>query len=106
MTDRQNDTQKLRDLLLRIKEVDKQPEVDYDLRYRLVVLAVGLAASIGFDTGYRIDPDEGDGGKNWLVAVIHLPTGQVSWHFATDKVKWDNHDTEEKYRRTDVFCKQ
>lgn len=74
-------------------------DADYDTRYTLVLQAVFLARVLGYQTGFRIDPDNTD----WPVAFIELPTGQVSWHMPQHPMTWDGHSTEEKYDRIKEF---
>lgn len=81
----------LSSLLVAIKEND----TNYDIRYKLVLKAVAVAAERGFEAGFAIDPTEPD----WPVAFIELPTGQVSWHMPAHPRKWDGHTTEEKFSR-------
>lgn len=78
-------------LLVMIEEHD----TEYEIRYGLVLEAIGYAYEIGYAAGFRIDPTE----PEWPVAYIELPTGQVSWHLPQHPVAWDGHDTAEKYRR-------
>lgn len=68
---------------------------DYDLREKLVLAALFEAKTLGYQCGYRIDPNE----PEWPVAYIELPTGQVSWHMPQHPVPYDGHSTEEKYER-------
>jgi hypothetical protein len=86
---------KLCGVLKRIEEHD----TDYEVRYGLVLDAIALAHQIGYPAGFRIDPDE----PGWPVAVIELPTGQVSWHMPEHPTEWDGHETPEKYRRVLKF---
>lgn len=72
---------------------------DYAYRNICVMVAVSQAALCGMAAGYRIDPSE----PEWPVALIELPTGQVSWHVPQFPVSWDGHDTEEKYRRVQAY---
>lgn len=77
--------------LLNIQRAD----ADYEKRYGLVLDAMARARRLGFETGYRIDPNE----PEWPVAYIELPTGQVSWHMPQHPKPYDGHSTEEKYER-------
>jgi len=80
--------------LLRIIE---QNHTNYDRRYGLVIQAMGLAARDGLNVGIRPDPSEDP--TKWLVVIIHLPTGQISWHMPVDQVAYDGHSTEDMYDR-------
>ena len=82
-------------LLLRIVVND----TNYDLRYDLIMKAMALAIECLYKVGIRVDTS-----NNWPVCVIHLPTGQVSWHMPPDETCYDNHTTEEKIKRIDDFC--
>jgi hypothetical protein len=53
-------------------------------------------------------------GVTWPIVYIELPTGQVSWHISDvdldlfshvpyRDIKWDGHNTSEKYRRLDAY---
>lgn len=77
-------------------------EEKYAIRYKLVLHAVAVAAALGYEAGFRIDPQEPD----WPVAFIELPTGQVSWHLPRHGREWDGHTTAMKYDRCREFCKQ
>lgn len=78
----------------------------YSERQRLVAHLTGIYPSIMVEDG-----------SDWPVLYISIPTGQISWHIGpTDihmfkhvprgEMKWDGHDTEEKYRRLDEYTKQ
>lgn len=68
-----------------------------------------LAAALSkvFPASLEIDPADPD----WMVCIIDLPTGQVSWHIALTDLDlfqhlprdagrvWDGHSTELKYMR-------
>ena len=82
-------------------ELIKENDTNYDERYLLVFKAVYLALANGFDAGIRPDINE----LKWPVVYIELPTGQVSWHMPQHISPWDGHDTDEKYRRVDEFCR-
>jgi len=73
----------------------EENDTNYELREAFVHEAMWLARACGLQTGYRIDPSE----PEWTVAMIELPTGQVSWHMPQHPVAYDGHTTEEKYRR-------
>lgn len=75
-------------------------ESNYDQRRSGILAAMVVADSLGFVTGYRIDPKEPD----WPVAYIKLPQGQVSWHMPQFPEEWDGHTTEEKHLRIARFC--
>lgn len=77
--------------LLQIVEND----LNYDVRYGLVLKAMYLANVLGHEVGIRIDPYE----PNWPVVYIELPAGQVSWHMPKHDRPWDGHNTEEKHER-------
>jgi hypothetical protein len=83
----------LKELLLAIEN----NHTNYERRYSLIMQAMGLAAKEGLQVGIRKDSSEDS--DNWLVVVIHLPTGQISWHMPTDKVQYDGHSTEQMYDR-------
>ena len=82
-------------------ELIKENDTNYDERYLLVFKAVYLALAHGINAGIRLDNNE----PEWPVVYIDLPTGQVSWHMPQHTSQWDGHDTEEKYRRIDEFCR-
>lgn len=73
----------------------------YVIRTALIYQALALAAQIGYTAGVALDPEDAD---RPMVVYIELPTGQVSWHVAAHPVVWDNHTTEDKYRRIDVYA--
>ncbi|WP_191304451.1 hypothetical protein [Lentzea cavernae] len=85
--------------LVRVLAQIEEHDQNYDVRYRLVWQAAGLARDVGYDAGIRIDPNE----PEWPVVYIELPDAQVSWHMPQHPVAWDGHDTEEKYRRVRAF---
>jgi hypothetical protein len=80
----------------------QENDSNYDVRYGLVLEAVTAAHCLGYEAGFRIDPQE----PEWPVAFIELPSGQVSWHLPQHAQPWDGHDTPEKYARVDDFRKQ
>jgi hypothetical protein len=88
-------TTTLRDQLVELLGQIEENDQEYTTRYVLVLQAVAVAAEIGWDAGFRIDPAE----PEWPVAYIELPAGQVSWHLPQHVKVWDGHDTAEKYRR-------
>lgn len=77
----------------------KENDTNYAYRNKLILIALGLAAEIGYPCGIRIDPEE----PKWPVVFIELPVGQVSWHLPEHKETYDGHTTEEKYRRISKF---
>ena len=81
----------LKHLLDQIREFD----LDYDVRYGLVLHAIYVAHEAGFKAGFNIEIKE----PEWAVAYIELPTGQVSWHLPRHVMKYDGHSTIDKYRR-------
>jgi len=81
----------LRETLSKIEEHD----LDYEIRYGLVLRAMCLSYAAGFSTGIRMDPLV----PEWPVVYIELPTGQVSWHMPQHNTTWDGHDTATKYAR-------
>lgn len=87
---------KLSNTLQKIKEND----LNYEIRYELIIKAMYYATEIGYETGLRCDKD-----NNWPIAIIHLPEGQVSWHMEPDPIEYDGHSTEEKYIRIDDYTK-
>ena len=76
-----------------------QPEPDYAERNLATWKALGFAAQLGYQVGFDFDPAE----PEWPVAMIQLPTGQVSWHTPRFPQRWDGHTTEEKYRRLGAY---
>lgn len=72
-------------------------DLDYPIRYRLVLEAVGLAAAAGLDVGMAYDPAVDPAYP--IVVYIELPAGQTSWHLPQHWRPWDGHSTPEKYRR-------
>ena len=73
--------------------------VRYEIRNRLIMLALVTAQGSGLRTGIAFDPKEPD----YPVVYIDLPTGQVSWHVTAYQGKWDGHTTTEKYDRIRAF---
>ena len=88
--EKQIDKKKLSKLLLEIVKYD----LNYDKRYILILEAISLATKCDYTVGIRVDTS-----NNWPIIVIHLPTGQISWHMPPDEIKYDNHTTEEKFKR-------
>lgn len=81
----------LRKTLLEIEEND----LNYPVRYGLVLRAMYLAHEAGFPAGIRMD----NLAPEWPVVYIDLPTGQISWHMPQYYTTWDGHDTDTKYAR-------
>lgn len=88
--------------LSEIKHADRQDPPDYKRRNRATYQAIEWANLIGYEAGFAFDPNEPD----WPVAMIKLPTGQVSWHVPKFPDPWDGHTTEEKYERIDDYINQ
>ncbi len=84
------------ELLLSIKEHD----LDYDVRNRLVIHALGFADALGYLAGIRIDPAE----PEWPVAFVELPQGQCSWHLREHPLPWDLHTTTAKHARIEAYA--
>lgn len=74
-------------------------DTEYEVRYIWVLKALSEAASKGFDTGIKIDPEL----PEWPVVYIELPTGQISWHMPQFSGDWDKHTTPEKFKRIREF---
>ena len=89
-------------LLRAIDRLDQLENPDYGKRYSLILEAVQVADRLGFQAGFRIDPDE----PEWPVALIELPQGQVSWHMPQFHESWDGHDNVEKTERIKAFISQ
>lgn len=87
----------LRSTLRDIMKHDK----DYKVRYGLVLRAMNYAHELGFKAGVRID----EYAIEWPVFYIELPTGQISWHMPQHPEPWDQHSTDEKFRRITEFLK-
>jgi len=83
--------------LVDIKKADLYK--DYTARYVLVLTAVGLAARLGYETGFDVDLRVDPPGFP-IVAYIELPAyGQVSWHMRPHSQPYDGHTTVQKYAR-------
>ena len=83
-------------------ELIQQNDTNYDIRYKLVLRAMYMAACLGYETGIRIDNDESTGSDIiWWVSWIILPNGlgEISWHNPCKMTEWIGYDTEEKYIR-------
>ena len=76
----------------------KYNDTNYDIRYNLIIKAMTLAAECGYNIGFRVDE------SGWPIVIIHLDEGQISWHMPPDNTNYDGHDTDEKYKRIDLFC--
>lgn len=87
--------------LANVLKLIHQRDNDYEVRYQLVLMALGQAASLGYPCGIRFDPSST---TEWPVVFIELPTGQVSWHLKQHGVEWDGHSTVEKYKRIDAYA--
>ncbi|MFW5782736.1 MAG: hypothetical protein ACOCWO_05555 [Candidatus Muiribacteriaceae bacterium] len=92
--------------------IDDEKDVVYRERNSVVALAAKLALENGLRAGIRRHPKP-DSDKSYVV-IIHLPTGQVSWHIREcevemfdfleeDDIPWDGHDRKEKYRRLNEY---
>ena len=83
---------------------DNQEQM-YDLRNVLVKKAVVLAIDAGYKAGYVMhspleDLISGVWEPEWsVVAIIELPTGQVSWHLDSRGLKYDGHRDCQKWGR-------
>ncbi len=73
---------------------------DYIRREKWIWVLAFYCGKFEVPLGIRFDPVEG---PEWPVIFFELPTGQVSWHMAQHPIPWDNHTTEEKYRRIEEF---
>lgn len=85
--------------------------------YRERAQLVALVASLHPSVRAYSDPDE----PEWSVVYVDSPAGQLSWHIAESDIDlfthvplvdagdpgsiWDNHTTEEKYRRVAELTK-
>lgn len=82
---------------------------DYHGRYTLVLIAIGLAAQLGYPTGFDVDLRVDPPGFP-IVAYIEIPEEetqelgvpwvwhQLSWHMPVHINPYDGHTTPEKYR--------
>jgi hypothetical protein len=82
----------------------------YKERNLCVALIADMALELGLTVGIKNHQGE-EWEDDWRnVLFIELPTGQVSWHIHTSEMVnflqipkyegiWDNHTTEEKYKR-------
>lgn len=65
---------------------------NYDIRYNLVLEAIGIANKCGYKVGFRLDKDLPLLEKyEWIVVVIHTPEKQISWHMPVDQIPYDGH---------------
>lgn len=87
----------LASLLRGIEQAERVEE--YAIRNQQVWQAAGLAASLGYEVGVRLDPEE----PLWPVLFIELPTGQISFHLPAFSQGWDGHDTPTKYARCRAY---
>lgn len=87
----------------------------YSERNKCVALIAQLAKMLGMNCGIKIHQ-----GENWEedwrhIFFLDLPSGQVSWHLHDSELEnfptlrpyteaWDEHDTNEKYRRVIAFA--
>lgn len=86
---------KLYELLLLIRE----NYTNYELRYDLVLRALLQARELGYQCGFRVDPDE----PEWPVIAIVLPDiGEVSWHMPPSGIQYDGILNQNKIR-TDLY---
>lgn len=90
-------------LLQVIKQLDPSvpnphPHASYPQRNSAIYLALRQASQLGYPCGFC--PSEN---PEWPVALIDLPTGQISWHLPAYPGKWDLHTTEDKYDRIDAY---
>lgn len=94
-----NKRKETEDRLAALLSLIETNDLNYDIRNSYVIEAVLCARLLGYPAGFQIDDKEPD----WPVALIALPTGQVSWHLPKFADPWDGHDTPEKYRRCRAF---
>jgi hypothetical protein len=82
--------------LLAVEGADK--ETLYRDRYKLVTMAMGIAATMDYVTGVRTED------ADWSVYCIMLPeVGEISWHMPAHKVAFTGYDTKEKCARIERF---
>lgn len=102
----QNDPSSL-DTFLYGNEMKKKDNAQYfyDRRNKLVADAVSLAKELGYQAGYVVhqpvqDLVNGSWDLKWgVVAMIDLPTGQISWHMESPDMKYDGHSVTDKTDR-------
>lgn len=87
-------------LMLEIEQRDQ--ESDYERRNFYVWQVLQYAAMSGYPVGFDYDVERCPDFP--MVAMIGLPTGQVSWHMPRFHELWDGHDTPEKYRRIHEYA--
>lgn len=76
---------------------------NYEKRYSLILRLMYLANDLGYNAGWRFDPDE----PEWPVAVVDLPgNGQVSWHCPAIKLHYDGHTTKQKIERCTAYLEE
>jgi len=116
MADILDQSEQVRVLCEEAKQHKAQLNSVYAERDKLVALAYRLAQMLGYKAG--IAEHKLSEGEKWnpewhQVVFIDLPTGQVSWHIHSSEQDWfaqgnelrayekpwDEHTTEEKYRR-------
>lgn len=70
----------------------KENYTNYDIRYNLVLDAIGIANKCNYKVGFRLDKDLPFLEQSeWIVVVIHTPEKQMSWHMPADKIPYDGH---------------
>lgn len=80
-------------------------EQRYNRRNTLVKKAVSLATESGYKAGYVMhtpmeDLISGVWEPEWsVVAIIQLPTGQISWHMDSRGIQYDGHSDSQKWDR-------
>ena len=95
------------------KEFEDKPYTQrlYEMRNNLIHDAVHLARKLNMVAGYithepAVELADGTWEPRYgVVAIIELPTGQVSWHMDSGGLKYDGHTNEDKYNRIDSFIK-
>ncbi len=94
-------TEVLHEILAIDRVVDKKPR-DYDQRTTLVYKALALASEMGMPCGIRFDSTE-QGGQEWPVVSLTLPTGQVAWHCKATAEAYDGHTDDTKAKRIEAY---
>jgi len=96
-----------------LAEMTARKDAAYLERNHCVALIARMALACGWRAGTARTAIEG-WSEDWHGCVyVHLPTGQVSWHYHDSQAHlfaglpaytfgWDGHDTPEKYRRVDA----
>lgn len=88
---------------------DAEREQLYYKRNTLVKKAVYLARESGYKAGYVLhtpfeDIISGIWEPEWsIVALIELPTGQITWHMDSRGLQYDGHSDSQKWERVSVF---